>query len=337
MATATYTALTAEQRTFYEMEMLMRAVPSFVHLAAAQTAAASTTEIPENSGATINWRLLGSLPAVTTPLTEGVTPASQDITITSTSATVSSYGAYVIYTRELIKMGIDQLVAELTDVLGEQAGDSLDQLVRDVLVTGTNVIYSGTAGQRNAVSAPLSATEILRAVADLKTRNAMPVADGKYYVIIHPKAEYDLLKDQTFQNLFYYAKERGDNNPLTTGYIGDALGCRFFVSSNVKVWPEAGASSKDVYAALVLGRGAFGVGGLAGYMPAAVKELTVETPNAPNTGAKVRPIRLIQKDFGSAGTSDPLDQRGTLAWYTTFVTKILREPFIVRIEHASTI
>lgn len=336
MATATLTTLTNEQRTFYEMNMLLRAVPSFTHLTAAQLGVSPVTQVPENGGDTINWRLLASLPAVTTPLTEGVTPESQDISITSVTATVREYGAYVMYTRKLAQMGIDRIAAEASDALGEQAGDSLDRLVRDTIVAGTNVIYS-SGDERVEVSQPISAALILQAVAILKTANARPVADGLYYAFIHPRTEYTLMQDSTFRDVFYYAKERGDNNPMTTAYVGDALGCRFFTSSNAIVWENAGASGADVYGTLIVGKGAFGIGGLAGYMPAAVQELSTNTAEASNTGAKVRPLRLIQKDFGSAGTGDPLNQRATIAWYTTFAAAILRQPFMVRIEHTCSI
>jgi N4-gp56 family major capsid protein len=334
---ARYSTLTAEQRTFYEMEMLMRAVGAFTHLSMAQMGIAPATQVPENSGDTINWRRMSSLAAVTTPLTEGITPEPHDISITSVTATVQEYGAYVYYTRKLALMGIDRVAAEAADALGEQAGDSLDQLVRDVIVAGTTVQYAGTATQRSAVSEKLTAAEILEAVATLKANKALPVADGKYYVIIHPYTEYDIMSDSTFKDLFYYVKERGDENPLVTGYIGDALGCRFFVSPNAKYWVDAGAGNKDVYATMVIGKGAFGIGGLAGYMPAAVRELTTNSAESANTGAKVRPLRLIQKDFGSAGTSDPLNQRATIAWYTTFTTARLLEWAMVRIEHTTTL
>lgn len=179
----------------------------------------------------------------------------------------------------------------------------------------------------------LDGAEILEACATLKTNKARPVEDGKFVGIIHPYAEYDLFQDSTIVNVLQHAAARGDKKgAFLTGYIGDIFGVRTYVSPNAKIWVDGGASSADVIAALIIGKGAFGIGGLAGWMPSAVM---AKPEGEPNTGAAVRPVRLIQKDFGSAGSDDPLDQRATVGWYTTFTTKRLIEEFMVRIEHGS--
>lgn len=339
MATATFGVLTAEQRTFYELAMLPRAVPPFSFLHVGQVGVHPPTELPENQGDTINWRLLGSFTAVTTPLTEGITPDAQDISITSTTGTVSEYGAYVRYTRKLANFGIDKVAAEASDALGEQAGDSLDQLVRDVVIAGSTVQYASTATQRTEVTSAMkiTAAEVLEAVATLKTNKAQPVKDGYFLGLIHPYVEYDIFQDATFQNIFYYTRERngdkGGDNPWTQGFVGRALGVEWYVTPNAKVYTDGGSGSTDVHATMIIGKGAFGIGGLGSYMPQAVKGMA----QGNNTMAKVRPLRLIQKNFDSGGTTDPIEQRATIAWYTTFVTVRLREAFMLRLEHAATI
>lgn len=335
MATTTYDALSAEQRTFYELEMLPRAVPPFSFLHHGQTGISPVTQIPENKGDIINWRLLAPFTVVSSALTEGVTPNEHDISISSITAEVEEYGAFVRYTRKLAAMGIDKVAAEAGDALGEQAGDSLDQLVRDVVIAGTTVQYASTASSRATVAAAmkLTAAELLEALATLKTNKAQPSSGGKYVVLLHPYAEYDLYQDSVMQNVLYYSKERGESNPWTTGFIGEAFGMEFWSTPNAKIWVDAGATNADVLATLVVGKGAFGIGGLGAYMPQAVKGLR----EGNNTFAQVRPLRLIQKPFGSAGSEDPLEQRATIAWYTTFVSKILTQNFMVRIEHAATL
>jgi N4-gp56 family major capsid protein len=336
--TATYGTLTAEQRSFYELTMLPRAVPPFSHLYFGQRGVHPPTTLPENKGDTINWRLLAAFSVVSTPLTEGITPDAHDISISAITGTVAEYGAFVKYTRKLAAMGIDKVAAEASDALGEQAGDSLDQLVRDVVVAGTTVQYASTATARNelTVAMKLTAAEALEAVATLKTNKARTIENGLFAALIHPHAEYDAYTDTTWQNLMHYSKDRGEKNPWTTGYVGDALGCRWFCTPNAKVWEDGGASSVSAYAAMIIGKAAFGIGGLAAYMPGAVKNQQQSADNN-NTMQKVRPLRLINKDFGSAGTADPLDQRATIAWYTTFVTKRLTEAFMVRLEHGATL
>ena len=337
MALGTYGLLTAEQRVFYELQMLPRAVPAFSHLWLGQKGVHPVTQLPENTGDVINWRGLNSFNVVTTPLTEGVTPDPQDIGITAQTGTVQEYGAYVRYSKKLAMMGIDKVAAEASDALGEQAGDSLDQITRDVVVAGTTIQYASVAVLRIQITAAmkLTAAEILEAVATLKTNRARTI-DGGYFVgLVHPYTEYDFFLDDTIKHLLYYSKDRGEKNAWTTGYLGDAMGVRWYCTPNARVFTGLGAGGINVYATMIFGKSAFGIGGLAAYMPSAVK--TVQGPENVNTGEKVRPLRIIQKDFGSAGADDPMDQRASMAWYTTFVTARLREPFMVRIEHATTL
>ena len=72
------------------------------------------------------------------------------------------------------------------------------------------------------------------------------------------------------------------------------------------------SSGRDVYATIVLGENAYGVTELAG-------------------GG----LQHIVKQLGSGGTADPLDQRATVGWKATKAAVRLMEPFMVRIETAS--
>ena len=76
---------------------------------------------------------------------------------------------------------------------------------------------------------------------------------------------------------------------------------------------EAGAEGRDVYATLVMGDNAYGTTQLSG-----------------------EGLQHIVKQLGSAGSSDPLNQRATVGWKASKVTTRLVEAFMVRIETAST-
>lgn len=87
-----------------------------------------------------------------------------------------------------------------------------------------------------------------------------------------------------------------------------------FVRSSDVVYPgEAGAEGRDVYSTLILGDNAYG---------------TTEI-----TGGG---IEHIVKQLGSAGTSDPLNQRATAGWKATSAAARLVESYMVRIETVST-
>ena len=328
--TVTYAALTTEQRVFYELNMLKRAVPNFLHIwFGMEGSVFPVATLPLNSGHQIQWNKLSSFTAVTTALTEGVTPEPQSITETTVTGTVREYGAYIRYTRTTAQMGIHKVAVEASNALGEQSGDSLDLLTRAVLVAETsNVQYANGRASTAAIIAGdyLDFTEIMKAVTTLKTDKAVAPMNGKFPAIIHPKGVYDLFSDPLMQSVLSYAKDRGDSNPFIRGYLGEAFGVSFWESPNA----YHTTSTVEVYSTMVLGKGAFGVGGLAAHMPQVVKEMQDKTGHTFET---VRPIRMIDKPFGSTGTADPFDRLASIAWYTTFVAAVLDATFYVRVEH----
>lgn len=86
------------------------------------------------------------------------------------------------------------------------------------------------------------------------------------------------------------------------------------VETDMKIYPGDGGTSagKPVYSTVILGKNAFGTSG----------DNTVE---------------IISKALGSAGTSDPLNQRGTMGWKGFWFTKILEQSKMVRIESIASV
>jgi len=83
------------------------------------------------------------------------------------------------------------------------------------------------------------------------------------------------------------------------------------------ILPSGGGNSVDVHASLIYGQNAFGMVKLGG-------------KGKPN-------IQIIVKPLGASGDSDPLNQRGSIAWKVPFfATAVLQDDFIVRLEHAVT-
>jgi len=128
-------------------------------------------------------------------ITEGITPKGAKMTVVPLTATLNQYGDYIEQT-DLIEMTtIDNTVIEATKLLADQAGRTIDTIVRDVLQTGTNVNYAsvndGTklnpADSRAILdeNAKLRVVDVFKAAAQLKAVNA-PTIDGKYVAIVHP-------------------------------------------------------------------------------------------------------------------------------------------------------
>lgn len=206
--------LTPEMKTFYDKNLIREAEPELVHDQFAQT-----RNIPEGGGKKIEFRKYEALPAALTPLTEGVTPAGSSLKVTTVEAEVKQYGDFVQLSDLLILTAIDKNIVEATELLGSQAGRTLDNISRDYMVAGTNVIYGdGTVTSRETITESMKLTVDLvkKAVRALKVQNAKPI-NGYYWGIIHPDCSYDLTSDEHFIDTVKY------KNPerLYRGEIGE--------------------------------------------------------------------------------------------------------------------
>jgi N4-gp56 family major capsid protein len=178
----------------------------------------------------------------------------------------------------------------------------------------------------------LTAAEVMEALSTLEGNNARPFENGNFVGIIHPKTKFDLMSDSTFVNTALYATDPGKTNPLATYKFATWMGVDWYVSSRATdLGLVANTSSERVMSTLILGKNAYGIGGLAGDMFGAVPAIPQGQVSA--TGTSPKPVSMIIKAVGSAGADDPLNQRGSIGWKTTFVAKILNQDFMVVIRH----
>lgn len=320
MATTTRTQIPAEVNNFYDSLLLVRALPLNIHGLFGQQ-----RNIARKAGTgVIKFRRYGTLTAATTPLTEGATPSGSQLSVTDITATVSQYGDFVTVSDVVDDQSIDPMLTEMSELFGEQMGLTNDQLTRDVLAAGTNILYGGDAVSRVTVDSTdkIDATVIKKAVRQLKNNNArkltrisavnpgvgsQPVS-ACFVGIASPAAEYDIRVLTNFVPVEKYAS----NVVLLPGEFGTIEEVRFVQTTNAKVFAGAGASGIDVHATLIMGADAYGV---------------VDLGNSQSQG-------LIFHGLGSAGSADPLNQRQTAGWKEYFTTKILNDNFMVRVEHA---
>lgn len=299
--------LSPEMKTFYDKALLKFAKPNLVHDQFAQK-----RNIPKNGGKTIEFRRYSQLPKALLPLIEGVTPTGQNLNVTTVSATVEQYGGYITLSDVLLLTAIDNNLMEAIELLGDQAGRTLDTITREVLCSGTNVIYAGGALGRTAITTAnkLSVDDIKKAVRELKVGLAKKI-NGYYVAIVHPDCVYDLENDDEWINASQYA----GSTQIFEGEIGKLYGVRFVESTEAKIWAKAGAGTPkiSVYATLVMGANAYG------------------TTNVEGGG-----LQSIVKQLGSGGTADPLNQRATAGWKAIKTAEILYDDYLVRIESAST-
>lgn len=319
MANTSRTQITKENTEFYDRVLLYRAVPLFLH-----TKWAQVRDIPRNGGTNvIKFRRYGNLTAATTALTEGVTPLGSQLSITDVSATVAQYGDFVTITDRIDYESKDPVLTEAAEILGDQMGDTLDQLTRDVITAGSVVYYSGaSSSSRDTVGATdlIDADDIKIAVRTLKNAKARRVTkminastgiatepvNAAYIGLVHPNTTYTLKGLTGFVPVEKYASTM----TVMEGEVGKLDEVRFVESTNCKTF-TGGEGGITVYATMIFGSDFYGITRISG-----------------------EAIRNIIKPLGSAGTADPLEQRATSGWKATFVAKILNDAFAVRIEHA---
>ena len=133
---------------------------------------------------------------------------------------------------------------------------------------------------------------------DLEASDAETLLDAKIQLVTG---------GESFENV----KICGFNHSTKSIYLESAP--EVTPSSGDKLCPgDAGFAGRDVYCTLILGDNAYGTTEIAG-------------------GG----LKHIIKQLGSAGTSDPLNQRATAGWKATKAAVRLVEPYMVRIETAS--
>jgi len=239
MPVQTYSGLPAEQKQYYDRTLLSRLTPNLVFLQHGQK-----KPIPKREGATVNFRRFNSLPVITTPLTEGVPPAGSSLDITTITATVAGYGDFVLLSDLLDMAGIDPVATETLEAQGEQAAESLDTIVRNVVAAGTNVLYAEGTARNQITSAGVLTALLCRKARKILARNKVkPAAKNAYIAFIHPDAAYDLMGDSAWVNASQYA----GSTQIFNGELGKLYGIRFIETTLAPIWTGAGSGGIDVY------------------------------------------------------------------------------------------
>nr|DAT24938.1 MAG TPA: major capsid protein [Caudoviricetes sp.] len=300
--------LSAEDKTFYEKTLLTRLLPQLNFYKDAMK-----KKLPKNSGRTMNFRKFNSLTAPTSSLTEGKTPDGNNLNVTTVTATVAQEGDYILIS-DLIQMtGIDPIITETSELLGEEAGVVIDTRIQSAISTGTNVYFAGgattRAGLESATVKNLTAEDIKKIVRKLKNANAKRFSDGFYHMQVDPDIAYDLMSDSAWVDVSKYAKPE----QMVKGELGKMHGMKFFETTNLSVVDSSSTADKkiSVHIAYAYGKDAYAC---------------VELENGAG-----KP-EIIVKPNGSAGSADPLDQRASAGWKNCFTAAITQPLALVRVE-----
>lgn len=313
------TGLITPAQVYYDKVFLERAKIELRHDFGAQV-----KNLPMNSGAVIRWTRFSPLAIITSALSEASNPSEVAMTATQVSATLAEYGN-VTYVGSLFSMTqIDEGLQEHISVHGQNAGESIDQLIRTELAAGaTAQITAATLGNPAAPNISdvhqtdtFTGATIRQAVRTLKINKAQKFEGGLYRGIIGPASSYDLFGNSEWLDAHRYTT----SDAIERGVVGKLHGVEFVETNNQHVTLSGGFSGTpvsatsagvaNVYSNFIFGKNAYGI---------------------VNIGSITSP-KVYVKNPGSNSTDNPLDMFSTVGWKMPFAVKTLNSAWLINIR-----
>ena len=299
-------------RLVYSREIEFKALP----IMRFSQFATQKTELGVEPGLTIsmltydNLKLGGALQEMQNMSTQALSGSMKQIT-------VQEHGNAVSNSELLIQSSFDDIMATTTTLLGRDYALVMDCELRDVALSGTNIVYAGGKASRDAITDAdkLQVATIKDAIEVLATNNAPKYQNMYWICFVHPHQSRDLRDDSAWINASNY----GAPEQLFTGEIGRIDDTRFIETT---LMCNGKASSKDpaykadlvkgegeqankanIYQAVIFGDQYYGI---AWSLPVELRDNGVE-------------------DFG---------RKRSLAWYAIWGTGLLHNDYGVVIETA---
>ena len=350
-AITTYGDISPAVAAYSVVRMLKRAMP-YLHI----EKFGQVYPIPNNATQTAKFRryfLLGAsgaagpngggpngagpafnIPLSLTPLVEGVTPSGSQIANQDYTVQLAQYGNFLTITDVIEDTHTDPILAQMTDMLGEQAAVTLETLRFNVLKAGTNVWYAALVAGRANVNTVITLTDQRRVTTGLNRQNARKITtvvasnpdfstksvEAAYMALCHPDLETDVRQMTGFVPVASY----GTHTSPFEGEIGSVEQVRYLTSTVFFPFADAGGvtgagttyrstsgANVDVYPIMLFGRDAFGLVPLKG--KSSMTPMVVNPKPAPG---------------------DPLGQRGTVGYKFWTATVILQDAYMARLEVA---
>jgi N4-gp56 family major capsid protein len=326
--TTQFTDGTASDATqsFFNTLLLVRATYALIHQVPVKK-----YNLARRNGKTMIWRRFESLALAKTPLVEGVAPAGKAKTKTDVSASILQYGDYIEDSDMIFDTQPDPQTTENVELLGQQTGETFDELYRDLFATATQIVYvNGTSTV--TVSQIVDQNDLDRAYRLIRVNKARPfspaimagqnVGSGaimpSYWGLADERLAFDLRHLEGFVKTVDYASKTG----TLQGEIGaDRNGVRYLISPNG--YFLTGATGVTIAATDIKNTGGFAdIYSLFIVGQEAVGGVSLSNGNG----------GIIRHGLGSAGTADALDQRATVGWKKYDTRVVLNQNFMVEVQ-----
>lgn len=273
-------------------------------------------------GSAVTFTIFNDIAVADTALTETSDVTAVALSDSQVTVTLAEYGNAVSTTAKLRGTSFLDVDAAAANIVGYNAGISIDSVIRDVINGGTNVIYGGGGStdpsSRTTVQVEdvIEANDVRKVVAALRGANAVSFG-GMYIGYIHPDVSYDLRRETgvaSWRDPHVYS----DPANIYMGEIGAFEGVRFIETPRGKIFANASngsgsAGNIDVYGTLIMGRQAL------------AKAHSVVDGNGPFPRVVRGPV------------TDSLMRFQPIGWYWLGGYGLFREASLRRIESSSSI
>ena len=278
-------------------------------------------------GSSVVFTKYADLSAATSPLTEDTDVTPVAMSDSQVTVTLTEYGNAINTSAKLRGTSFLDVDMAAANIIGYNAGDSIDQVVRDVLAAGTQNIFYGSGGaslptSRATVGSDdiITANNIRRVTASLRGKNVVTY-NGYYMGFIHPDVSYDLRRETG--NASWNAPHVAvDTANIYNGEIGTFEAVRFIETPRAKIFADASdgsgsstgsSATVDVYCTHIMGRQSL------------AKAYSMVDGNGPFPKVVQGPVVDVLRRFNPTG------------WYWLGGYGRFREESLSRIESASSI
>ncbi len=310
------------------------------------------------------WHRYEHQAITTTPLSELTDDAlptrpSAIPTRTDIEKEISKYGSHFTLNEEVETFNFNGTMAQLSKILGQNAGRSVNAVQRNEMEDNSAQRYAGSATSVATVNTKIVKADLDGAINYLAREVAEPFTPQttgstninttpllpSYYAICHPDVAYDISEISGFVEAARYSSQV-ETLTREVGYLrSGGFGIRVVQTADSSVNTNGGATGgsnvnttggsggADVYSTVVYGQGAYGSLGL--------DEEYSDQPrmlgnDAPSQAESMGSIMMIAKALGSAGTADPLNELSTVGWKAWAAAKVLNDKWGLSIRSAAT-
>lgn len=265
--------------------------------------------VMRRKGQTASWLKFTKLAIPSSVLDDSPTWSPETVTEQTVTATLQLWGNGVELTEALDETSFLNLPDEYKKLIGQNAGETINQKVRDVLVAGTSVNYANQKSTRMGLISTDTADldDFLDTVEGMEVNDA-PMMGEEYVAIISPYVKTRLMKDSAFREATRYLAK---DNSIFTGEIANIDGVRFVRTSTAPSVSNSGSNNSvsSVEQSIILGEGAYGI------------------------------ARLLPGDFDvvitpPGGHGDEYKVKTSIAWKVYLKAVILQQTFMRRLESA---